>query len=189
MTQRQRNVVVISLLIAAAMVLFPPVELKSGTKAGYAFLFSMRPIFQVSVSSLLSQLGLVALVGVAAFFFYAGKGEESPADVLMLKDVQARPSPHPSGNLIGKFWRGEKPLWQAYWLVGIGGQALFFLVLPSSPGPGTNIWFCLSTAYIIWSFVSIWRCAENASHPFWKYVARGMILLGAFALLKALAGA
>jgi hypothetical protein len=97
-------------------------------------------------------------------------------------------------------WSGTARLWQAYWLVGVLGQLLVMLLLMLVGvlfwhSPRDNIWFnsvCV-VVVLVWSVfsgVSIWRCAPNASQPAWGALARAILILsiayGAFAVWQAL---
>ena len=84
------------------------------------------------------------------------------------------------------YWRGEKKLWEAFWLIGILGKIIvaaliiLFSIIFTSIGltwsiSVLSIIFMLS--YIAWSFVSIWRCAFNVTNKNWGYVARLFISL------------
>jgi len=74
-------------------------------------------------------------------------------------------------------WNGSARLWQAYWLVGVIGQLFVILLLQLSDtlfwhGPQDNFWVkpAAAAVFIVWpifSGVSIWRCAPNASMPAW----------------------
>jgi len=84
-------------------------------------------------------------------------------------------------------WSGHARLWQAYWLIGGLGQlcAMLLVALVGTifwHNPQDSLWFNLVGAVIIvgWSIfsaVSIWRCAPNASQPAWGALARVVIIM------------
>ena len=82
-------------------------------------------------------------------------------------------------------WRGEAPLWVAYWVIGfLIGNALVFtleaLVPPDfdpSAAPlrtvvAAGLVVALSIAWIVFCVVSIWRCAPNTGWRGWTALAR-----------------
>jgi len=87
-------------------------------------------------------------------------------------------------SLIRESWRGERPLYEIFWIVYFGGYMVFMLVflvgfwlLPESFSDFILIPFLFFIAvYTIWAFVSIWRCAKN-SKPVYQILARGWIVL------------
>jgi hypothetical protein len=96
-------------------------------------------------------------------------------------------------------WTGTARLWQAYWLLGVAGQ-LFIMLLLALAGtlfwhsPKDDFWFnptacAVVIAWVIFSGVSIWRCAPNASMPAWGALARTVLILsvayGAYAVWRA----
>jgi len=103
-------------------------------------------------------------------------------------------------NFFLRCWSGSARLWQAYWLVGVVGQ-LFVMLLLALAGvlfwhsPHDNLWFnpaatSIVIAWLVFSGVSIWRCAPNASMPAWGALARTVLVLsiayGAYAVWRAL---
>ena len=79
------------------------------------------------------------------------------------------------------YWNGEQKLWKAFWIIGIIGRILlasfviFFAILGKSLGLTWSITilsFILVIIYILWSFVSIWKCAFNVKNKTWGYAAR-----------------
>ena len=79
------------------------------------------------------------------------------------------------------YWHGKERLWKAFWLIGILGRILvatfviIFAIIGKSIGLTWSIAilsFLFISIYIIWSFVSIWRCAFNTQNKNWGYVAR-----------------
>ena len=79
------------------------------------------------------------------------------------------------------YWYGKEKLWKAFWLIGILGRILVatFVIIFALIGKSIGLtWsiailsFLFIAIYIIWSFVSIWRCAFNTQNKNWGYVAR-----------------
>lgn len=77
------------------------------------------------------------------------------------------------GNLFVRCWLGQAPLWQAFWIMGVGGYlaiAMWLMALIRVFGDGTidynwQILVMLASwlAYGIYVTVAVWRCAERAS--------------------------
>ncbi|MGD8710331.1 MAG: hypothetical protein PVF40_08085 [Ectothiorhodospiraceae bacterium] len=97
-------------------------------------------------------------------------------------------------TFVSRYWHGEGPLWQIYWLYGVIGSfillGLFLMPLQSMALTPTyyvitGVVMCLYTAWIL---VSVWRCADNVANPRWTQVARlltvfwalNVLLVGAF---------
>ena len=84
-------------------------------------------------------------------------------------------------------WSGGARLWQAYWLVGVLGQICAMLLVALIGmflwhSPQDNLWFnsvgaVILLGWAVFSGVSIWRCAPNASHPVWGALARIVLIL------------
>ncbi len=88
-------------------------------------------------------------------------------------------------------WKGRAPLWVAFWIVGILiGNLLGFTLealWPADFDPSQSVGRAAVTAVIgiptalawfIFSTVSIWRCAPNASSKIWAVLARVALSLG-----------
>jgi hypothetical protein len=90
------------------------------------------------------------------------------------------------------YWKGGEPLWAAFWIygvfVGLLLEALFTLVFKRQMAGGyegslLDCWGIITlsiaaTVYVVWNFVSVWRCAKNASKP-WGTVARSVYVIAA----------
>jgi hypothetical protein len=68
---------------------------------------------------------------------------------------------------LGRYWRGEGPLWRVYWIYGVLGSLLLTvaIALPMWQkwiGQGTAIAALIAGAvYTVWILVCVWRCALN----------------------------
>lgn len=68
---------------------------------------------------------------------------------------------------LGRYWRGEGPLWKLYWVYGVLGSLLLSaaIALPMWQrwiGQGVAIAALVGGAiYTAWILVSVWRCALN----------------------------
>ncbi|MCP5006696.1 MAG: hypothetical protein GY941_22545 [Planctomycetes bacterium] len=100
-------------------------------------------------------------------------------------------SPQP---FFSSHWKGEKPLWSAYWVVGIIGINALAFLLGILANVSENIFFqpdqqpsiAASTiglligivffAYIIFASVSILRCAKNTKHRILGLLAQLLVL-------------
>lgn len=94
----------------------------------------------------------------------------------------------PSAALPQRVWRGELPLWAAYWLFGVGGNMSFALLLwrVAARTRGVAPWLVYfgSLAWFVLIFRGIWRSAGcYAGPPLWPGLARAGVLLGVPRLL------
>jgi hypothetical protein len=99
-------------------------------------------------------------------------------------------------------WRGEAPLWQAFWLVGF----LFALILEAFIGiiagiiithyglfnyPETNTAILtrylslIMLPYFLFAYICIWRCGKNSS-PIWNVLSKIIVILGLIASVLSL---
>ena len=88
------------------------------------------------------------------------------------------------------YWNGKQKLWKAFWLIGILGRIIVATIIILFSTIFTSIGLTWSIkilsiifmiSYVIWSFVSIWRCAFNVKNKNWGYVARLFITLDVIA--------
>lgn len=90
-------------------------------------------------------------------------------------------------------WRGEKPLWRVFWVYGVYAQLIMFslyivglrahLPLFLHEVLVATIPFLLVyyPFYLVWFFVSLWRCAFNSMLPqWWGHVIRTAIVIITF---------
>ena len=75
-------------------------------------------------------------------------------------------------------WQGKASLASAYWLVGkvgfllmVGVLTLTRMLIPAL----LPVTAALSVAFLIFAWVSIWRCWRNTRTPLWGYVARMVV--------------
>ncbi len=110
-------------------------------------------------------------------------------------DVSARPDSaqveetarraHERTTLAGH-WQGKAPLASAYWLVGTLG---FWVVYGAALLTKTFVpmlmplaWAAM-VAFLVFAWVSIWRCAPNARWRVWGYIARFIVVLDAIVVI------
>jgi hypothetical protein len=71
-------------------------------------------------------------------------------------------------------WIGRAPLWKVFWLAGeLFGTALavvLFVVLPI--GPQSPLAVAIAVPYVVWLYVSLWRCAYNVRARHWGDLTR-----------------
>jgi hypothetical protein len=83
-------------------------------------------------------------------------------------------------SVVRYYWRGEGPLWKAYWLYGVLGSTVLalLLLLLMQRGAIDSAWFqlvlLLLAAYTVWIVVSVWRCAFNVEKPLYGHMARAL---------------
>ena len=84
------------------------------------------------------------------------------------------------------YWKGEKKLWKAFWVMGFVFQILIFYFLLFLLYIGQLIgltWsikitiFLISNIYTIWILVSIWNCAYNVKKKIWGDLSRVLVVL------------
>ena len=84
------------------------------------------------------------------------------------------------------YWKGEKKLWKAFWVMGFVFQILIFYFLLFLLYVGQFIgltWsikitvFLISNIYTIWILVSIWNCAYNVKKKIWGDLSRVIVVL------------
>ena len=72
-----------------------------------------------------------------------------------------------SSTLVGRYWRGEGPLWRVYWLYGVAFSLVItaLIVIAAILKWITPVILAGAllgaAAYTQWILVSIWRCAYN----------------------------
>ena len=78
-------------------------------------------------------------------------------------------------------WRGEAPLWSAFWFIWVIGGfcANGLLAITEGMAPTmTFVVFPLVMIFFVFAAVSVWRCAQNTSKFIWKFLARTVVLFG-----------
>lgn len=92
---------------------------------------------------------------------------------------------------IFEFWNGQKPLWQAFWLLFVLGQILFiplslFTVWIFFEGPFQGIFSTeisvlpsgiVWLSFILYASISVWRCAKTTRLSAWAWLSRIVIIL------------
>ena len=83
-------------------------------------------------------------------------------------------------------WKGKAPLASAYWLIGTlgfwlvyGAVVLTRMVLPVL----MPLAWAVMVAFLIFAWVSIWRCWQNTRWPVWGQVARGVVVMNVILVL------
>ncbi len=88
---------------------------------------------------------------------------------------------------IAKSWRGSEPLWRVFWIYGVFvglsfslvGALLIWQKLLILQIPLTVIYL----GYLVWFYVSAWRCAFNCKSIIWGYITRILVALSIVAFL------
>lgn len=83
-------------------------------------------------------------------------------------------------------WRGEVALWLSYWVLGVGGNMSFAVLLAAlygSVGEGALVWlwliYLVSTAWFVFIFAAIWRAGRRyPGRRLWPLLARLGVLAG-----------
>ena len=95
------------------------------------------------------------------------------------------------------YWKGEKKLWKAFWVMGFVFQILIFYFLLFLLYIGQFIgltWsikitvFLISNIYTIWILVSIWNCAYNVKKKIWGDLSRVIVVLNVILLFLVYTG-
>lgn len=91
-------------------------------------------------------------------------------------------------NILREFWSGNRPLWQAFWIWGVLGYIVLFIlifafcIITVNHFDYKNPYFLalIGLPAIIFYFVSttaaIWKCGEKSARA-WKYLSRVYIIL------------
>lgn len=109
-----------------------------------------------------------------------------------------------TGTLGGGYLSGSKPLWKAFWLVYILGFLIFYIaqIVGMRSGWSTDLiinirdimGFNTRTAtyitvllplfvYLIFCWVSVWKCSKNTGRKYWAHLAKIVIILHALWLV------
>lgn len=93
-------------------------------------------------------------------------------------------------NLLNVFlhpWDSSHRLWQAFWLLFFLGNTLgvsiisAMMLLPLAPLGLSNLGalfiMLLNVAMPVLTGVSVFKCANNSSHPMWGVIARYVVVL------------
>lgn len=86
-----------------------------------------------------------------------------------------------------RFWDGAEPLWKAFWVLLVGGSvvstvAVIALVragMPQEAGLFAHLCF------LVWAWVSVWRCAGHAGWQGWGFLARTLVVVSAALFIAA----
>jgi len=94
-------------------------------------------------------------------------------------------------KLIEETFYGKRPLWQAFWILAVGGYIGIFLIIFIIFGITTE-WLNIENPYIlgflpvpfiilyfVWVIPSVWRCGKN-SQLIWKLLSLVFILFLGF---------
>lgn len=77
---------------------------------------------------------------------------------------------------IGPVWRGEKPLWQTYWLYGLGLWVVLFVltgtiaaddngtIVDLAANPLALVAMLIFGAFHVFAFVAVWRASKPISN-------------------------
>ncbi len=89
-------------------------------------------------------------------------------------------------HLIFRHWSGDARLWQAYWLIAVGGGWVFwtvvlnlvkFAILPEI------LAVVILVVYSIYAAVGVWRCAFNADWRGWAYISRVILVISGLGIV------
>jgi len=87
---------------------------------------------------------------------------------------------------IKRAWCGDEKLWVVFWIYGVIPNSLFVICSQSAIHfPDTSlskfgiapVLLTVLLTYLVWSLVSIWRCAFNTKWLGWGYIARTIVIL------------
>ena len=95
--------------------------------------------------------------------------------------------------MFGQFWRGERRLWQAFWLLWVAGSLLLAALagllallagMPAALAAEQRILLVMLKVvsfnpWYLYCWVAVWRCAVNCSSRGWTFIARLLVLLQA----------
>ena len=80
---------------------------------------------------------------------------------------------------IKRAWRGEERLWRVFWIGGVILDIGFTAIKKILGHTETTdfVYAIVALIYLVWLFVSEWRCAFNVKWKGWGYIVRGLIIL------------
>ena len=82
-----------------------------------------------------------------------------------------------------KSWQGSERLWRVFWVYGVIVSLAFAMlgaIIISKHIRSLLIPMAiLYNAYLIWFYVSAWRCAFNCDRAIWGYFTRVLVVLSA----------
>ncbi|OGT11425.1 MAG: hypothetical protein A2X77_04345 [Gammaproteobacteria bacterium GWE2_42_36] len=94
-------------------------------------------------------------------------------------------------SLMRRFWKGEKKLYQAWWLIYALPAMLVHIIsqflLISNFFNSTSSFIVFITSTLILTFMAllsltapiiVWRCSKNASIVFWIFMAKFLLIIG-----------
>lgn len=84
-----------------------------------------------------------------------------------------------------ELWEGERPLWEAWFVLGAIVVVLAYVLFPLLGQFYPALFAFLSILIIfmqIFWWISVCRCAQNSS-TFFQYLSRGVVLAGALGFL------
>lgn len=76
-------------------------------------------------------------------------------------------------------WQGDRPLWEAWILLGILISVLVYAIFPQLVQMYPNSMILLGIIGIflqLFWWIAVWRCARNAN-KFFLFLARGLVLI------------
>ncbi len=90
-----------------------------------------------------------------------------------------------------EYWKGNKPLWKAFWLIWVLGAiaiptvitipiyifAPFYQVSAIQLSIATYIFLFIFNPYFIFSWVAVWRCSKNTNAITANYIAKVLVSL------------
>ncbi len=91
------------------------------------------------------------------------------------------------GPFLVKYWRGEGPLWRAYWLYGVVVSlvlaGLYVWLLSAGNLLAQQLLLPLLLLYTAWIVVAVWRCAPNSRRDLYTQLARWLTVAWAINVL------
>lgn len=89
-------------------------------------------------------------------------------------------------------WRGDAPLWAAFWVFGVAPNlalaAAIYVVTAggAANSPAAQSLILAFAAHTAWAVVAVWRCAPRAEHPLLGQIARSLTVAWALNALLVL---
>jgi hypothetical protein len=88
-----------------------------------------------------------------------------------------------------RYWTGEKPLWQSFWFLFVGGYIAILIANFTIFGMLENIvglrliaiiLLFVTLSYLTVSLVSVWKCSKNTKWKGWGWIARTVVFAAIF---------
>ena len=89
-------------------------------------------------------------------------------------------------ELIYKSWGGQEKLWKVFWIYGVLFALPFVAAFLIAGKIGTFLLVLVGLIYLIylvWVYVSMWKCSFNCGWRGWGYIVRVLVVLNVLSMV------